>query len=81
MSEKTNAQSLPEHETMDEITAHQSMMVGSIQDMLKKYFQCPVCGANLSFKHRTDFKQNLTEESARCPECEIRIRKVLHSLQ
>ena len=54
---------------------------GSATDLVDRYTHCALCGGNLHFSHITDFTQNLTFETARCPECSIRVRKVMHRLQ
>ena len=55
--------------------------IGPVEKMLKRYQQCPICGGHLHFSHTTDFNHNITHELAKCPECQIRIRKVVHRLQ
>ena len=54
---------------------------GTVKDMVEKYSHCTLCGANLHFMHVTDFQRNLTQETARCPECGVKNRQVLHKLQ
>ena len=54
---------------------------GTAQDVVARYTHCALCGANLHFSHVTDFAKNLTQETAKCPECGIKIRQVLHRLQ
>ena len=54
---------------------------GNTQDLVDKYMHCAICGSNLHFTHVTDFVKDLTYETARCPECGIRVRKVMHRLQ
>ena len=51
------------------------------QDLVERYMHCAICGSNLHFTHVTDFVKDLTYESARCPECGIQVRKVMHRLQ
>lgn len=53
----------------------------SPQDAVARYAHCPICGSNLHFSHVTDFIRNLTLESARCPECGLKGRKITHKLQ
>jgi uncharacterized protein with PIN domain len=54
---------------------------GSIKEVLAVYSRCFVCGGHLHFTHITDFNLNLTEETARCPECGGEPRKAMHRLQ
>jgi len=54
---------------------------GNPKDVMDKYSHCTLCGANLHFSHVTDFYRNLTQETAKCPECGIKIRRVMHRLQ
>lgn len=58
-----------------------SHYIGTAGDVVAKYTHCAICGANLHFSHVTDFRRNLTQETARCPECGIKARQVLHKLQ
>ena len=58
-----------------------SQFFGSAKDAIHRYQHCMVCGANLHFSYVTDFNRNLAEESAKCPECGVRARRVLHRLQ
>jgi hypothetical protein len=48
---------------------------------VERYSHCRDCGANLHFSHVTDFIRNLTQETARCPECGSKSRRVVHRLQ
>ena len=54
---------------------------GSVKEMMSRYSHCTICGANLHFTHMTDFSRNLTQEIAKCPECGVRARNVMHRLQ
>ena len=54
---------------------------GTAKDVVAKYTHCSLCGSHLHFTHVTDFSRNLTQETARCPECGVRARRVLHKLQ
>lgn len=54
---------------------------GTAQDILSRYTHCAICGSNLHFSHVTDFSRNLTQETARCPECGIKVRAAVHKLQ
>lgn len=58
-----------------------SAFFGTAQDVLSRYAHCALCGAHLHFTHITDFSRNLTQETARCPECGVRARRVTHKLQ
>ncbi len=51
------------------------------KDAVRKYSKCPICDSNLHFTYHTDFNLNTTQETVKCPECVIRIRRVLHRLQ
>jgi len=54
---------------------------GSTQDLIQKYSHCTLCGSHLHFVHVTDFAKDLTHETARCLECGVQVRKVMHRLQ
>ncbi|MBL7715309.1 MAG: hypothetical protein JNL01_07545 [Bdellovibrionales bacterium] len=54
---------------------------GKAEEMIKRHNHCVICQARLHFTHLTDFHRNLTEESARCPECGNKARRILHRLQ
>jgi len=54
---------------------------GNAKEIVARYTHCAVCGANLHFTHITDFSRNLTQETARCPECGIKARRLTHRLQ
>ena len=54
---------------------------GTAKDFVSRYTHCVLCGANLHFTHITDFSKNLTQESARCLECGVKARNVIHRLQ
>lgn len=58
-----------------------SHLFGSSKDIVSRYTHCALCGGNLHFTHITDFGRNLTQELAKCPECGIKARQVLHRLQ
>ncbi|MFZ9596344.1 MAG: hypothetical protein ACO3A2_09735 [Bdellovibrionia bacterium] len=49
-------------------------------EVLTRQTQCAICGSHLHLTHITNFVQNLTEETARCPECGIQARRFLHRL-
>jgi hypothetical protein len=56
-------------------------LFGTSSEVVAQYSHCALCGSNLHFTHITDFSRNLTQETARCPECGIKIRRVMHKLQ
>jgi len=58
-----------------------SQTYGTASEVVDRYTHCTLCGANLHFSHITDFSRNLTQETAKCPECGIKARQVLHRLQ
>lgn len=58
-----------------------SQIFGTAKDAVAKYTHCALCGANLHFTHVTDFSRNLTQETARCPECGVKSRQIMHRLQ
>ena len=58
-----------------------SQFCGTAKDVIARYSHCTLCGANLHFTHQTNFAQNLTQEIAKCPECGIKVRAVIHRLQ
>jgi hypothetical protein len=71
---------MPLEETFEEVDSF-SQFIGSAREVVAKYTHCALCGGNLHFTHITDFSKNLTQETARCPECGIRARRMLHRLQ
>ena len=54
---------------------------GEPREMMKKHLLCTLCGGHLHFNHMADFRNNLIQETARCPDCGIRVRARLHKLQ
>ncbi len=58
-----------------------NLCFGSANEVMARYTHCALCGANLHFNHITDFAKNMTQEIARCPECGIKAREVMHKLQ
>lgn len=54
---------------------------GSIDEVVMRYTKCPLCASHLHFTHSTDFSRNVTMETSKCPECGIRVRKLMHRLQ
>ena len=70
----------PTEEPVEETDTLTPFML-STQEFLNRYTHCVICGANLHFMHITDFARNLTQETAKCPECGVRARKGVHQLQ
>jgi DNA-directed RNA polymerase subunit RPC12/RpoP len=64
-----------------EVNEGLSQFIGTAGEVVKKYTHCALCGANLHFTHITDFSKNLTQETARCPECGVKVRRLMHRLQ
>ena len=64
-----------------ELSESLSQFIGTAQDVVDRYTHCVLCGANLHFTHITDFSRNLTQETAKCPECGIKVRSLIHRLQ
>lgn len=58
-----------------------SQFFGTAKEVVARYTHCALCGANLHFTHVTDFSRNLTQETAKCPECGIKSRHSVHRLQ
>ncbi len=58
-----------------------SQYFGTSQAVVDRYTHCNLCGATLHFTHVTDFSRNLAHETARCPECGFKARRVVHRLQ
>jgi DNA-directed RNA polymerase subunit RPC12/RpoP len=56
-------------------------LFGSAPEVVQRYTHCALCGANLHFTHLTDFSRNVTQETAKCPECGLKVRRVMHRLQ
>ena len=80
--DEVNDLTTAETETDTEAEAAEvSSFFGSTTDLVDRYSHCALCGSNLHFTHITDFTKDLTFETARCPECEIQVRKVMHRLQ
>jgi len=72
---------LPAEESVTEANEILSQYFGTAKDVIERYTHCVLCGANLHFTHVTDFSRNLTQETAKCPECGVKVRRVLHKLQ
>jgi hypothetical protein len=62
-------------------TSLANAVIGTAAEVVARYTHCALCGANLHFIHITDFSRNLTQETARCPECGVQARKAVHRLQ
>ena len=58
-----------------------SLFFGTAKEVVARYMHCALCGASLHFTHQTDFSRNLTQETAKCPECGIKVRNLMHRLQ
>lgn len=54
---------------------------GEPGEVMKKHLLCYLCGGHLHFNHLSDFEHGLIQETARCPDCGIRVRQRLHKLQ
>ncbi|HLE01398.1 MAG TPA: hypothetical protein VJB59_14135 [Bdellovibrionota bacterium] len=78
MEEKTQLTTDETQTTVEEAFSH---FFGTAKDVIAKYSHCAVCGANLHFSHVTNFVTNLTQETAKCPECGFKVHQVLHRLQ
>ena len=79
-----NAQDLAEdtvEEAQELAPELSSDLMGTAEEVVDRYTHCHLCGSNLHFTYTTDFAKNLTHETARCPECGIRARQLLHKLQ
>lgn len=78
--DERNEYPTPEENTTD-VAETLSQFFGTAKEVVDRYTHCSFCGANLHFTHITDFSRNLTQETARCPECGDRARRVVHKLQ
>lgn len=54
---------------------------GDAGEVMKRHLLCNLCGAHLHFNHLSDFRNGIIQETARCPDCGVRIRQRLHKLQ
>lgn len=79
--DKTNEIPQDENNASSEESVAANPFYGTAKMLLDRYNHCTLCGANLHFTHHTDFHRNLTQETARCPECGVKNRAVLHKLQ
>ncbi len=83
MSDRIDEELLNESETRELATEQESGSgyYGKPREVIARYNHCAICGSNLHFTHSTDFSRNLTQETAKCPECGVKVRSVLHRLQ
>lgn len=51
---------------------------GDINQVKRIIDECRVCGSKLIHTHLSDYKYMVVQESARCPECGIGERKLIH---
>ncbi|HAR44327.1 MAG TPA: hypothetical protein DCS07_17140 [Bdellovibrionales bacterium] len=72
---------LPPEENRIPLEEAFSHCVGTAQDVIARYTHCAICGANLHFTYATNFVTNLTEEMAKCLECNVKARHIVHRLQ
>ncbi len=56
-------------------------VIGSSTEILLQYTHCQACRSRLHFTYVTDFSRNLTQETARCPECHLQSHRMMHRLQ
>lgn len=54
---------------------------GDAGEVMKRHLLCTLCGGHLHFNHMSDIKYGLIQETARCPDCGIRVRQRLHKIQ
>lgn len=50
------------------------------QEFVQNHSQCVLCGTVLELQHVVDSVSAQIKEEAHCPECEIRTRAKIHSL-
>jgi hypothetical protein len=50
------------------------------QDFIEAHSHCALCGTVLELLHVVDKASSEIKEEARCPECEIRTRAKIHTL-
>jgi len=72
---------LPPEENKIPLKEGFSPSTGTAKDVLARYSHCAICGANLHFTYVTNFATNLTEEMAKCLECNVKARHIVHRLQ
>lgn len=54
---------------------------GTTNEMMKRHLLCTLCGGHLHFNHMPNYRSGFIQETARCPDCGIRIRQRLHKMQ
>lgn len=79
--DKTNDLTQNADTTHSDETQSPNPLYGTAKAVMERYNHCSLCGANLHFTHVTDFSRNMTQEIARCPECGVKNRQILHKLQ
>jgi hypothetical protein len=55
--------------------------IGSLEQVVRHFSHCQICGGRMHFNYVSDFSRNTTQEKAICPECGLDTREVLHRLQ
>lgn len=80
MDETKNIPAQIESDSLEQDNAT-SPFYGTSESLISHYNHCQLCGSNLHFTHVTDFNRNITQETARCPECGVKARQVQHKLQ
>ncbi len=87
MDDHNSPEEKPE-DKMDELIDSNAIRFEDFQDsygetgeVMKRHLLCALCGGHLHFTHMPDFKLNLVQETAKCPDCGIRIRQRIHKLQ
>lgn len=58
-----------------------SSMLGDIDTLLHHYLNCPMCESRLRFNVQTRYAHGVCEESVDCPECGLKVRKLMHAIQ
>lgn len=51
------------------------------EEFLDDYYNCALCGSEMTYTHVTHFGQQVVEEEAFCPSCNIRTKQESHRLQ
>jgi hypothetical protein len=69
------------NEAVKQVPISSGLVQASADEVLLKYTRCNQCQARLHFSYLTDFSRNLTQETARCPECHHQAHRVMHRLQ
>ena len=54
---------------------------GEPMAVMRRLLLCGYCGGHLHFSHFMDFRQNIVQETARCPDCDLRVRNRIHKMQ